>query len=153
LNCESEEFDHKVVTKLSCSVRSKYQDKIKGRKNFNEKWITGAESLRMSNIKDHAHCDQHKHAMALVKKEQAQSQGLGAAAYAPIARALQTLPEDDRKQLRHKFEIPYFVATEKISCKKYPKLCELEAKHGDDVGTTYTNEVAGQSFVHFYGRG
>ena len=68
---------------------------------------------------------------------------MGAAAYAPIARALQTLPENERKQLRHKFEITYFVATEKISFKKYPKLCELEARHRVDIGTTYVNEVAG----------
>ena len=71
LNCESE-FDHgkKIVTKLSCSVCSKYRDKIKGRKNFSDKWITGAESLRISNIKDHAQYEQHKHAMALMKREQ-----------------------------------------------------------------------------------
>ena len=87
--------------------------------------------------------------MAFVRKEQAQSKGLGAAAYAPIARALQILPKDNRKQLRHKFEIAYFVATEKISFKKYPKLCELEARHGVDVGTTYVNEVVGRSFLHF----
>ena len=64
LNCHSQ-FDSgkRVVTKLSCSICSKYQDKIKGRKNFSEKWINGAESLRTSNLKDHAHTDQHKHAM------------------------------------------------------------------------------------------
>ena len=33
--------------------------------------------------------------------------------------------------------------------KKYPKLCELESRHGVDIGTTYTNEVAGRSFVHY----
>ncbi len=43
----------------------------------------------------------------------------------------------------HIFDIAYVVATEKISFKKYPKLCALEASHGVDVGTTYTNEVAG----------
>ena len=53
------------------------------------------------------------------------------------------LPEDDRKQLRHKLEVAYFVATEKVSFKKDPKLCELEARHGVDVGTTYVIEVAG----------
>ena len=86
LDCQSE-FDHgkKVVTKLSCSVCAKYRDKIKGRKNFSDKWIMGAESLRTSNIKDHAQCEQHKHAMTLRRKEQAQSKGFGAASYAPIA--------------------------------------------------------------------
>ena len=29
------------------------------------------------------------------------------------------------------------------------KLCQLEAKHGVDIGTTYTNEAARRSFVHF----
>ena len=127
----------------------KYQDKIKGRKNFSDKWIIGAELLRTSNIKDHAQCEQHKHAMTLLRKEQAQSKGLGPAAYAPIARALCTLPDDDRKKLKYKFEIAHFVATEKLSFKNYPKLCPLEAKHGVDIGTTYTNEAAGRSFVHF----
>ena len=85
LDCHSE-FDHgKKVTKLSCSVFAKYQDKIKGRKNFSDKWITGAESLRTLNIIDHAQCKQHKHTMTLRRKEQAQSKGLGAASYARIA--------------------------------------------------------------------
>ena len=58
------------------------------------------------------------------------------------------LPEDDRKQLRYKLEIAYFVATEKVSFKKDPKLCELEARHREarhrvDLGTTYVIEVAG----------
>lgn len=87
--------------------------------------------------------------MILLRKEHAQSKGLPPASYAPIARALHALPEDDRKRLRNKFEIAYFVATEKISFKKYPKLCQLEAKHGVDIGATYTNEVAGRSFVHY----
>ena len=74
---------------------------------------------------------------------------MGTASYAPIAQALCTLSDDNRKRLRHKFNITYFVATEKISFKKYSKLCELETKHGVDIGNTYTNEVAGRSFVHF----
>ena len=152
LNCHSQ-FDSgkRVVTKLSCSICSKYQDKIKGRKNFSEKWINGAESLRTSNLKDHAHTDQHKHAMSLLKKEQAQIQGLSPASYAPIAKALEALPEEDKTRLRNKFDIAYFIATEKLSFKKYPKLCELETKHGVDIGTTYTNEVAGRTFVHYIG--
>ena len=137
LDCESGlECGKKLVTKLSCSVCTKYLDQFKGRKNFSEKWITGAESLRTPNIKDHAQCEQHKHAMTLMRREQARSKGLGATSYAPIARALCTLPDDETKRLRHKFDIAYFVATEKLSFKKYPKLCEPEARHGVDIGTT-----------------
>ncbi len=53
----------KMVSTLTCSVCTKYAEKIKGRRNFNEKWITGAESIRISNVIDHAKSDQHKDAM------------------------------------------------------------------------------------------
>ena len=89
--------------------------------------------------------------MALLRKEYAQSQGLSTSSYAPIAKALHTIPEDDRKRLTNKFDIVYFVASEKLSFKKYPELCELETKQGVYIGTSYTNEIAGRSFVHFIG--
>ena len=150
LECQSEmEHGKKLVKKLSCRICTKYQDHIKGRKNFSEKWITGAESLRTSNIRDHAQCEQHKHAMTLLKREQARSKGLGAASYAPIAKALPKLPDDERTRLRHKFDIAYFVASEKIAFRKYPRICELELKHGVDLGTTYMNDVACKTFVHY----
>ena len=59
----------------------------------------------MSSTKDNAHS---KHTMAL---EQAQGKGLGTACD-PIARALCKFPKDDKKRLRHKLEITYFVVTE-----------------------------------------
>ena len=50
-------------------------------------------------------------------------------------------------QLRHKFDIAYFTAIEKISFSKYPRLCELEARHGVDIGKLYTNNVAKLSTI------
>ena len=32
---------------------------------------------------------------------------------------------------------------------KYPKLCQLEALHGVDLGNTYCNDVACKMFCHF----
>ena len=46
-----------------------------------EKWIMGAESLRTSNVRDHVHCEQHKHTMARLRNEQAQSKGSGTSSY------------------------------------------------------------------------
>ena len=60
----------KLASALCCEICTKYHDRIKGRKNFNEKWITGAESLRSSNVLDHARSEQHKHSMMLLKKEE-----------------------------------------------------------------------------------
>ncbi len=86
-----------MVSTLTCSVCTKYAEKIKGRRNFNEKWITGAESIIISNVIDHARSDQHKHAMMLLRIDQARSLGLDAAHYAPIARALTSLSKDERE--------------------------------------------------------
>ena len=41
------------------------------------------------------------------------------------------------------------MAIEKISFRKYPQLCELEARHGIAIGSAYTNEIACKSFTHF----
>ena len=48
------------MTKLRCSVCTKLKMKLKGWRNFSERWITGAESVHNSNIRDHAQSDQHE---------------------------------------------------------------------------------------------
>ncbi len=143
------EGHNKMVSTLTCSVCTKYAEKIKGRRNFNEKWITGAESIRISNVIDHAKSDQHKHAMMLLRRDQARSLGLDAAHYAPIARALTSLSKDEREKLKRKFDIAYLVATETLSFKKYASICALEKKHGVDLGVTYLNDIACKTFIHF----
>ncbi len=43
----------------------------------------------------------------------------------------------------------YFLVIEKLLFRKYPRLCELEARHGVSIGSSYTNEIAGKSFFHY----
>ena len=69
--------------------------------------------------------------------------------HAPIAKAFNTLPEDERDRLKVKFDIAYFIATEKLAFTKYPKICDLEARHGVRVGASYRNDTAGKDFVHY----
>jgi len=38
------------------------------------------------------------------------------------------------------------VAKKKLAFNKYPLICELEARHGVDIGATYVNENAGKTF-------
>ena len=150
LDCETApEGRKKVVEKLKCKVCTEYVDKIRGRKNFSDKWISGACSVRTSNVHDHARNDQHTHAMLLLRKQRADSAGLGPSSYAPIAKAFNTLSEDERVRLKVKFDIAYFVATEKLPYVKFPKICALEARHGVHVGTSYRNETAGKEFIHY----
>ena len=109
LGCETEnEAGVKVVTSLKCRMCSKYKANIMGRKNFNEKWIAGADSVKTTNLRDHAKSDQHGHAINLHRRDLARSKGLGATAYAPIAQALTTLSEDEQSKLRLKFDIAFF---------------------------------------------
>ena len=86
------------------SVCTKFVDKVRGRRNFSDKWICGADSVRTSNVRDHAHNDMHTHAMSLLKKQRAEASGLGPAAYATIAKAFSNLPEEARERLRVKFD-------------------------------------------------
>ena len=60
-----------------------YKDRIIGRRNFSNKWIEGANSIRTTNIRDHAKSEQHLHAMNLERKRLAQSLDESPATYAP----------------------------------------------------------------------
>ena len=84
-----------------------------------------------------------------MKKQQSQSAGLGPSSYAPIAQAFNKLPDDEREKLRVKFDIAYFIAIENLPYMKYPKLCELETRHGVCIDTSYLNETAGRDFIHY----
>ncbi len=138
LDCNSEKEGTKtVVMKLKCRVCTEFVDKIRCGKNFSEKWIVGAESVRISNVRDHARNWQHTRAMSLLKKQQSQFAGLGPSSYAPIARAFNKLPDDERAKLRVKFDIAYFIAIENLPYTKYAKICELENRHGVCVGASY----------------
>ena len=47
LDCDTEvQAGKSFVTKLRYSVCTKFKMKLKGRRNFSERWITGAESVR-----------------------------------------------------------------------------------------------------------
>ena len=44
LDCETAiDSGFRVVTKLKCKVCTKFREKIAARRNFNEKWLVGAE--------------------------------------------------------------------------------------------------------------
>lgn len=77
LLCTSEvDGGKKVVSQLKCKVCSDFADRIRSSKNFSDKWIVRADSVRVSNVRDHAQSDQHGHAMLLLKKQKAKSAGL-----------------------------------------------------------------------------
>ena len=55
LDCETVvEGGTKVVKKLKCKVCAKFRSQILCKQNFSDRWISGADSVRTSNIRDHA---------------------------------------------------------------------------------------------------
>ena len=76
----------RIVSKLRCSTCAKFKVKIVSGRNFSNQWIVGADSVRTSNIRDHARADQHTHAMNLLKIEQASS--TGSCSFAPMAQGI-----------------------------------------------------------------
>lgn len=149
LDCDTKNEQGKIVVAcLKCVVCTKYKEVLKNRRNFSNNWIDGAKTMKTSSIRDHALSDQHIHAMALLNKEKAILCG-ESSTYSPTAQALSTLSEAEKKRLCHKFDIAYFVATEKLSFRKYPQICKLEARHGVNIGSTYNHDTNACTFVHY----
>ena len=150
LCCSSEKKDKKtLVTQLTCKVCTENEDKICGTKNFSNKWIYGADCIKISNVRDHAKSEQHAKAMSIFKKKRAAAAGVSPLVFSPITRSLNKLSNDERAKLKVKFDNAYFVATERLPFTKYPQICELESHHGVSLGRSYTNDNAGKEFVHY----
>ena len=87
-----------------------FKNRIANRRNYSHRWILGAESVRTSNIR----AIMYMHTVNLLKKEQAEASGSRCSSYAPIAKASSMIPNEEREQLCHKFEIAYFLALKKV---------------------------------------
>jgi len=142
--------DGSVVSTLWCVVCRKYEPRICWQKNFSRAWIEGSTNHKTSNITDHANSEQHKSAMALLRKDQAKSKHEPVTSYSPIAQSLLSMELNPtvKEQIRRKFEISFVLAKEHIPFSKYPAILALEEKHGVDLGTTYNNRDSARNFVH-----
>ena len=59
------------------------------------------------------------------------------------------LSEDEWRRLRMKCETAYFVATEQLAFCKYPRISDLEERHGVHLGNSYLHQNAAKEFVHY----
>ena len=65
------------------------------------------------------------------------ARGETASSFAPNAAAVNTLSGEERETLCCKFDIAFFPAKEKLSFRKYPAICKLEARHSVNLGSAY----------------
>ena len=141
-----EKLDCDHVASLKCSsVCIQFVDKIHSCRNFNPAFIEGSQNLRASSFKVHAATDMHKRAMILFHK----SRSSDVAEYTPIARPLSILDPDTASKLKRKFEVAYLICKEGLAFTKMSALCELEEKHGVNLGAGYKNNQACAVFVDY----
>ena len=140
-----EKLDCDHVASLKCSVCIQFVDKIHSCRNFNLTFIEGSQNLRASSFKDHAAMDMHKRAMILFHK----SRSSDVAEYTPIARPLSMLDPDTASKLKRKFKVAYLICKEGLAFTKMSALCELEEKHGVNLGAGYKNNQACAVFVDY----
>ena len=119
-------------------------------RNYRPGFIEGMSNVRTSTFKDHADTDMHKYTMVLLKK----AQSSGPREYAPIARALgqSSMDAASTTKIKRKFETAYVIAKEKLAFAKMKPICELEERHGADLGSEYQNDKACATFIKFIAR-
>ena len=88
--------------------------------------------------------------MTLYKKQHASS----VCEYAPIEAALLQPSMDDttRQRMKRKFDVAYMIVKENLSFTKIKAACELEERHGTELGQGYKNDRACAALVEFIAR-
>ena len=137
--------DRDHVKTLAFSVCTRFNAQLKGMRNYTAAYINGTTNLRTSSFKDHASSDMHARAMILLKKDR----GVDVREYAPIARALSTMDEASSEKMKKKFEVAFMIAKNNMSMTKMKPVCELEERHGVDLGQGYKNNQPCSSFIEF----
>ena len=146
LRCDVNEHDKSLVGLLWCAVCRRFEERIRGVKNFSNVWITGSNNHKCSNVLDHARSDQHKAAMTRLRVEQSRAP---ASTYAPIARSLLTMDKTVQEKMKKKFDICFVMAKENMAFRKYPALHELEVRHGVDLGESYKTKDSAKVFTYY----
>eukprot|EP00117_Sycon_ciliatum_P041052 scpid91177/ scgid30087/ len=133
-----------VVECIKRKVCVRFAEKICSSKIFSESFIVGSRNLKTSAFKDHPASDMHQRAMALFQKEKAGGDPLRCA---PIAQGLTRMDDATASRTGSKFEITYVLCKEGMAFAKMESLCQLEEKHGVDLGTDHKNQKAASRSV------
>ena len=153
LRCnKTTEPGQKYIELLWCTACRKFEDKIRGVKNFSTAWIAGSANQKLSNVTDHAKSDQHiKLSMSLMSADQAKARNKPITSYAPIARSLLVMDKTLEEKMCKKFDICYLLPKENLAfrIRKYPAIHELETRHGIDLGQKYAIKDSAKTFTHF----
>ena len=118
--------------------------------NFRPAFIEGTCNVKTSSFKDHAATDMHCHAMILLKKQLSST----STEYAPIAKVMasSTMDKAATECVKRKFDVAYIIAKENIAFTKMKPLCELEERHGVQLGQGHKNDHECSMFIEYIAR-
>ena len=140
------ENDAGHVASLLCSVCQEFDNRLRGMKNYNSAFVTGATNLRSSNFKDHAKTEMHSKAMSLYRQKSASSFSISEV---PIVKAISRMDSALQQRMVRKFEVAYTIAKEGMAFRKMTCLCNLIERQGVDLGEGYKTNMACSTFVDF----
>ena len=81
---------------MSCSVCTRFNEKLIGCRNYSSAFIMGSTNLCSSAFRDHGKSDMHQYAMHLHKK----SCSKHITEYAPIVRVLCNMDDDTKSMIK-----------------------------------------------------
>lgn len=100
----------------------------------------GCSNFRLESLRSHAGSAGHKRAEDCIRIAANPQE-------AAIPRALRHLNEEAVSKLEKLFDVAYFVAKLEMPFTTYPQLCQLEQKHGIELGQTYRTDKACKDFI------
>lgn len=68
-----------------------------------------------------------------------------------ITTGIVNMQASDLANTKIKFDVAYFIAKEELPLSKFPKLLQLEERHGVTIGTAYRNDMSCSTFIAHIG--
>ena len=133
-----------------CDVCCRHKENLQGMRNYTGVWVSGSTNHKTSNIAGHASSVQRLAPMQRCDIERKRAQDIPQVDYSPIIQCMTRLNEDERKKLKAKFEICYYMlARESLAFIKYVPLHALSEQHGVSLGQNYKTPDSATMFTHY----
>lgn len=134
------------VTSVYCELCRKNVTALRDSRNFNTAFIKGIKdsALKKDNCVKHAKSEMHKHAWNILNKPASIQEFF---VKTPVGKAMASVSGETKDRVEKLVDIAYVLAQEEIAFNKFPKLVELEKRHGVEIGETYATVPKCEEFT------
>ena len=146
----------KLVGSMNCKICQQFEDRISSIKGFAYNWLReGSKRLLLHAAIEHAEGEPHKKAFDLYLRSRGLTTHERTELLEPshsqrgIIHGIDNMNQKDFEFTKKKFETAYFVVKEELPLSKFPKILELEEKHGVLLGNAYRNSMSGALIIDY----